>query len=211
MGITAESKASDICAAFFQAMDLDGSGFIEEAEVTTIATVGFGQDAAGAAERWATMLKDMDGNADKKISEAEYTAWWTKSTAEKTQEDGTFIKGYADYLLECYKKLSSARSASDLCNAFFAAMDVSKTGFIEEADAKKVSMAAWGADEAGAAEQWAKMLKDMDKNDDKKISKQEYTDFWMAQTKEKVTPEGGFVAGYMEYLEEKLAKVKAMK
>ena len=114
--VTSSYSAAQICAAFFAAMDFDGSGSIEAAEAKTISTVAFDESTQAADKCWKQMLKDMDKDHDEKISKAEYTAWWKKTTADKVQADGTFVAGYAKYLLsklallEANKKLVDGRA-----------------------------------------------------------------------------------------------------
>jgi hypothetical protein len=90
-------------------MDLNGSGAIEAAEAQQISIAAFGENKEAAETRWKQMLTDMDKDHDAKISSEEYTAWWTKTTADKVQEDGTFVAGYASYLLEKLAKLSAVK------------------------------------------------------------------------------------------------------
>ena len=104
--VTETSSAADLCAAFFAAMDTNGNGFIEEAEVKAISMKAFGEDDSAAATRWTTMLAEMDANHDTKISKEEYTAHWMKTTSEKISADGTYCDGYAKYLLDKLALLS---------------------------------------------------------------------------------------------------------
>ena len=106
--VDAKSKASDICAAFFKAMDLDGNSYIEEAEVLKISCEAFGECEDAGKKRWAKMLADMDKDDDKKISEKEYSEWWMKDTSDKIQEDGTFVEGYAAFLIENLAKIQGS-------------------------------------------------------------------------------------------------------
>ena len=41
-GVTETSTAAEICAAYFKAMDVDDSGFIEETEMLQISEIAFG-------------------------------------------------------------------------------------------------------------------------------------------------------------------------
>mmetsp|Transcript_36796 Transcript_36796/g.54057 ORF Transcript_36796/g.54057 Transcript_36796/m.54057 type:complete len:209 (+) Transcript_36796:90-716(+) len=207
----AASSVAEICAAFFDAIDHDGSGFIEENEIKTIAMVAFHQDEAGAAKTWADMLGDMDSNKDKKISKEEYVAWWGKKTSNKKQDDGTFKVRYVDFLMTRLKKLDAVKSASAFCKAFFDAMDLNGNGFLEEDEIKKISAVAFGEDEAAATKRWSKMLKDMDKNEDKKISQEEYTNFWMSEAKDKIDDDGNFAPKYKTYLSKCLSKLEKAK
>lgn len=107
--VTTTCPAHDICCAFFKAMDLDSNGFIEKPEIIKISTTAFGETPEAAEARWNTMIKDMDKNEDQKISMEEYAAWWEKDTAEKKEADGTFVKGYAEYLLNKLETLQKVQ------------------------------------------------------------------------------------------------------
>ena len=102
--VITSSKASAICDAFFNAMDLDANGFIVESEAKKI-SAAFGEDSMAAAKRWAAMLNDMDKNNDNKISREEYTEWWMAKASGKIEKDGRFAAGYANYLIEKLTKL----------------------------------------------------------------------------------------------------------
>lgn len=54
------------------------------------------------------------------------------------------------------------------------------------------------------------MVEKMDKDHDKKISKSEYLEFWMAETAEKIV-DGKFVGGYADYLADALARQQLVK
>jgi len=207
MTVTKNSPATDICDAFFEAIDLDNSGFLDESEATLIAKVGFGQDEAKAAEYWKDLMR-MDANDDNRISKAEYVAWWIKKSDSKKEDDGTYAPEYAEYLMLSLAKIESVREASKLCDAFFNAMDLDGSGFIEKSEAKQISMKAFGQDEAAADEFWIKMLKDMDTNCDKKISRDEYTSYWMSEAAGKLKSNGSFEPGYTTYLWAKLEDLK---
>ena len=98
--VTVASKATAICDAFFNSMDLDANGVIVESEAKKISMCAFGEDSMAAARRWQAMLRDCDQNKDQKISREEYTEWWMKKAASKVQKDGKFAAGYAEYLIE---------------------------------------------------------------------------------------------------------------
>jgi len=202
------SPASEIIDAFFQAIDIDSSGYIDEAEALVIAKVGFGQDEEAAAKYWKDLCSS-DADNDNKISKEEFVAWWTIKTASKTNDDGTFETEYSKYIITSLEKIQSVAKADVLCNAFFDAMDLDGSGQIEENEAKTISKNGFGQDEAAATEFWKKMLKDMDTNHDSKISREEYTAYWMSDCEDKIQSNGNFAAGYTTYLWDKLEALKA--
>eukprot|EP00555_Chaetoceros_dichaeta_P003337 CAMPEP_0198248504 /NCGR_PEP_ID=MMETSP1447-20131203/255_1 /TAXON_ID=420782 /ORGANISM="Chaetoceros dichaeta, Strain CCMP1751" /LENGTH=211 /DNA_ID=CAMNT_0043932911 /DNA_START=62 /DNA_END=697 /DNA_ORIENTATION=+ len=209
MTVTSTSPASEIIDAFFEAIDLDSSGCIDEAEALVIAKIGFGQDEETAAKYWKEDLCSEDSNHDNKLSKEEYVAWWTKKSDGKKNDDGTFEKKYAESLISSLTKVQSVAEADALCTAFFDVMDIDGSGAIEENEAKTISKKGFGADEAAATANWKKMLTDMDTNEDGKISKEEYTAFWMSEAKDKLQSNGSFAAGYTTYLWDKLETLKA--
>lgn len=222
MVLSPQSTALEICAGFFRAMDLDRNGFIEESEVKIIATVAFDETEDQAAKRWHRMLTDMDTNHDSKISHDEYVAWWMENTKDKTitrKKEGSdtevetyFAEGYASFLLRSLLRITSVKTAHDLCDAFFETMDANDDGFLVEDEVKNIGKWAFAAKEEEARSTWVTMRTEMDTNRDGKISKEEYATFWMAQSKTKIQPEDGmFVPGYRKYLLSKLGKLRAGK
>jgi Ca2+-binding EF-hand superfamily protein len=211
--LNVNSKARDICAAFFVSMDLDGNGFIEENEVKVISMVAFQEDEDAAQRRWHSMLRDMDENQDCKISQDEYIKWWIAHTQDKIQQpDGeTFVQGYASYLLQSLLRITSVKTANDIIGAFFQAMDANEDGYLVEEEIKQISKWAFGAKEDRAQSTWLEMKEKMDTNGDNKISKEEYSDYWMKKTRGKIQSDGTFAAGYRRYLLSKLVKLKAGK
>jgi len=206
--LTVDSSATAICAAFFEALDLDGSGYIEEKEKLQVAKV-FGETEEAGKARWAKMLADMDKDHDGKISAAEYARWWLADTKSKQHPNGKYVPGYAQYLLKALDRLTLAMSlsASSICAAFFKAMDEDGSGFIEQAEMLRISEQAFGEDAEASKARWAKMLADMDKNHDGKVSEAEYSEWWMQETKSKQDAEGQFVPGYADYLVASLSKL----
>jgi Ca2+-binding EF-hand superfamily protein len=231
--LSPQSTALEICGGFFRAMDLDRNGFIEESEVKIIATVAFDETEEQAQNRWNRMLSDMDTNHDDKISHDEYVAWWMEHTKDKTfskktkkkngedvdcdgdgdeTEETYFAEGYASYLLRSLLRITSVKTAHSLCDAFFEAMDANEDGYLVEEEVKNIGKWAFAAKEKDAHSTWLSMRNEMDTNLDGKISKDEYSTFWMAQSKSKIQPEDGtFVPGYRKYLLSKLGKLRAGK
>lgn len=223
--LSPHSTALEICGGFFRAMDLDRNGFIEKSEVKIIATVAFDETEELAEKRWERMLKDMDTNHDNMISHDEYVSWWMGNTKDKTfkktvtdEETGEeieqiyFAEGYASYLLKSLLRITSVKTAHHLCDAFFEAMDANEDGFLVEDEVKNIGKWAFGAKEDEAQSTWLNMKEEMDSNHDGKISKEEYSSFWMQKSKSKINPKDGtFVPGYRKYLLSKLGKLRAGK
>jgi len=207
--LTVDSLAADICAAFFASMDLDGNGFIEESEVKIISVVAFNEGEDAAIRRWQTMLADMDENKDKMISRDEYISWWVNHTQDKMKPNGVFVEGYAAYLLKCLQRITSVKTATEMCDAFFESMDENSDGFLVETEVKNIAKWAFGAKDDAAKATWVDMIEKMDTNKDKKISREEYSNYWMSETKGKIQSDGTFVNGYKAFLFSKLAKLKA--
>eukprot|EP00529_Nitzschia_sp_RCC80_P026725 CAMPEP_0113456996 /NCGR_PEP_ID=MMETSP0014_2-20120614/9176_1 /TAXON_ID=2857 /ORGANISM="Nitzschia sp." /LENGTH=283 /DNA_ID=CAMNT_0000348469 /DNA_START=212 /DNA_END=1063 /DNA_ORIENTATION=- /assembly_acc=CAM_ASM_000159 len=223
--LSPQSTALEICGGFFRAMDLDRNGYIEESEVKIIATVAFDETEEQADQRWRRMLEDMDTNKDDMISQEEYVSWWMNHTKDKTftttvkdektgedREEVFFAEGYASYLLKSLLRITSVKTAHSLCDAFFEAMDYNHDGFLVEDEVMNIGKWAFGAKEDDAHSTWINMKDEMDSNLDGKISKEEYSSFWMKQSKSKIDPKDGtFVPGYRKYLLSKLGKLRAGK
>lgn len=210
--LSAQSTALEICSGFFQAMDLDRNGFIEESEMKIIAMVAFDETEEEAGKRWQKMLTDMDTNGDRMISQEEYITWWLEHTKDKIVDNTHFRESYATYLLQSLLRIASVKTAHNLCDAFFDAMDANGDGFLVEDEVKNISKWAFGAKEDSAHETWLIMRDQMDTNKDGKISKEEYSTYWMAQCKGKIQPQSGkFVPEYQKYLLGKLGKLRAGK
>ena len=73
---------------------------------------------------------------------------------------------------------------------------------------KNVSKWAFGSKEEEAEATWQDMLTKMDDNQDGRISKDEYSSYWMLKAKSKIAPDGTFVEGYKQFLLKKLVKIK---
>ena len=207
-----KSSAVDICSAFFTSMDFDNNGYIEEEESKILSIVAFDKNEIESDIHWHSMLKHMDTNNDKKISKQEYVEWWLKhydSQGNINPNDGTFIEEHAIYLLKCLQRVSSVKVAKKMCDAFFDEMDMNGDGYLVEDEIKTISRWAFSAKEEEANERWLDMLHNMDYDNDNKISKQEYSDYWMNETKNKIKPDGTFVDGYRHYLLKQLVKIKA--
>lgn len=210
--LSIQSTAMEICSGFFQAMDLDRNGFIEESEMKIIAMVAFDESEEEASKRWQKMLTDMDTNGDRMISQEEYITWWLEHSKDKIVDNTHFRESYATYLLQSLLRIASVKTAHNLCDAFFDAMDANGDGFLVEDEIKNISKWAFGAKEDSAHETWLIMRDQMDTNKDGKISKEEYSTYWMAQCKGKIQPESGkFVPEYQNYLLGKLGKLRAGK
>lgn len=169
-------------------------------------------------ERWNKMLQDMDKDHDGKVSCEEYTSFWMEDTKSKQRDDGTFVPGYAEYLLEKLDKLTELKKelnaktpATELCEAFFDAMDLDGSGTITKEEILTCATVAFGETEAAGEERWAKMVADMDKDHDGKISRAEYTDWWMTETKSKQADDGTFEEGYGEFLVAMLLKMRSLR
>jgi len=206
--LSAQSTALEICSGFFQAMDLDRNGFIEEGEMRIIATVAFDETEDEAQSRWQKMLTDMDTNGDCMISQEEYITWWLENTKDKIVDNTCFKESYATYLLQSLPRIASVKTAHNLCDAFFDAMDANGDGFLVEDEIMNISKWAFGAKDNTAQDTWVIMRDQMDTNKDGKISREEYSTYWMAQCKGKIQPESGkFVPEYQKYLLGKLGKL----
>ncbi|KAL3943177.1 MAG: hypothetical protein SGBAC_002738 [Bacillariaceae sp.] len=104
--ISSVKVAQRMCDTFFEAIDYDHNGYLEELEVKNVSRWAFGKSAEEADATWKDMLDKMDSNHDEKISQSEYRTYWLASAKTKIQPDGTFVEGYKRYLL---KKLVSLK------------------------------------------------------------------------------------------------------
>lgn len=141
-----------------------------------------------------------------------------EDTKPKQQADGTFVPGYAEYLIERLEKLTELKKelnaktpATELCETFFDALDLDSSGEITKEEILTCAAVAFGETEAAGEERWAKMVADMDKDHDGKISREEYTSWWMTETKSKQAEDGTFVEGYGEFLVAMLEKLRNLK
>ena len=62
-----------MCDAFFDAIDRDKNGFLDEKEVKNMSKWAFGRKPEQAESMWKDMLRKMDTNRDQKISKEEQT------------------------------------------------------------------------------------------------------------------------------------------
>lgn len=177
-----------------------------------------GESELKSMERWNKMLQDMDKDHDGKVSCEEYTNFWMEDTKTKQRDDGTFVPGYAEYLIERLDKLTELKKelnaktpAIELCGAFFDAMDLDGSDAITKEEIMTCATVAFGETEAAGEERWAKMVADMDKDHDGKISRAEYTDWWMKETKSKQNDDGTFAEGYGDFLLAMLSKIKTLR
>ena len=101
---------ADIRAALewvFNALDSDGSGYIERQEgLITAKYLG----AADKSEFWDTMLKEMDSDGDGKISKEEYVLWMFEKKAMR-RELAEQLKEEIALKLNQHKALAAAASA----------------------------------------------------------------------------------------------------
>ena len=103
--------------------------------------------------------------------------------------------------------VTETSSAAAICNAFFDAIDLDGDEFIVEEEAKKISTKAFGEDSMAAARRWSNMLREMDKNGDRKISRDEYRQWWTAKVADKMQKDGHFAPDYTTYLLNRLERL----
>eukprot|EP00934_Nitzschia_sp_Nitz4_P008931 Nitzschia sp. Nitz4//scaffold107_size73032//3530//4414//NITZ4_005750-RA/size73032-processed-gene-0.118-mRNA-1//-1//CDS//3329532563//8921//frame0 len=224
--LSVQSTVAELGQAFFECMDFDGNGFIEEGESIMLSIIAFDMSEEQAIQQWREMLATMDANNDYKISRDEYIRWWLLSslqsrgnimwrdgrrealTEASNPEDVIFEEAYAVSLLESLQRILSIKTAKNVCEAFFEAMDSNKNGYLEESEVISISKWAFGAKPDEAKATWIDMLHKMDTDHDSRVSKGEYSAYWMEQTKGKIQPDGSFVKGYRHFLLKKLSKIK---
>eukprot|EP00980_Cylindrotheca_fusiformis_P012751 scaffold3118_cov64-Cylindrotheca_fusiformis.AAC.9 len=98
--ISSVKVAQKMCDAFFDAIDYNHDGFLEEKEVKNVSRWAFGKSPKQAEGTWRDMLRKMDLDHDSRISKEEYQRYWLLKAKEKIQPDGTFVEGYKRYLLK---------------------------------------------------------------------------------------------------------------
>jgi Ca2+-binding EF-hand superfamily protein len=206
--LTVRSSAADICRAYFTTMDLDGNGYIEENEMHIIAMFVFLDDEEGSDHRWRVMVDRMDTDHDNRISWDEYSSWFLSATNDRQKPDGTFEEHHAVALLSSLRRLASVRTARALCGAFFEAMDRNGDGFLVREELLSISKWAFGATPDQAAQTWEHMKDTMDTNHDSRISLDEYSTYWLRQTRSKIQDDGSFHPSYRRFLLKKLAKLE---
>lgn len=103
-------------------------------------------------------------------------------------------------------------SAAEICEAFFKCMDFNGNGFIEEGESKILSVVAFDKDLESADAHWTAMVTAMDRDEDGKISKDEYVAWWTERHANKsVKEDGTFVEDYARYLLECLQRISSVK
>jgi hypothetical protein len=114
---------------FFEALDSNGDGFIEEAEFLLMLSLSedLFDGESGASPLWANINKTNT----EKVSKDEFASWWEKATHHKLHDDGTFADegGYAKRLKALLEKLTlTGRTAIEKS----ATRDEEATAFNEE-------------------------------------------------------------------------------
>jgi len=91
--ISSVKVAQRMCDTFFEAIDYNNNGYLEEEEVKNVSRWAFGKSAEEAKATWLDMLEKMDSNKDRRISQSEYRTYWLSNAKTKIQPDGTFVEG----------------------------------------------------------------------------------------------------------------------
>jgi hypothetical protein len=87
-------------------------------------------------------------------------------------------------------------------------MDYNGDGYLVEDELLSISKWAFGATPKQAQQTWDKMKETMDTNRDNKISREEYSNYWLHETRSKIQDDGAFVPSYRQFLLKKLAKLE---
>mmetsp|Transcript_44361 Transcript_44361/g.106879 ORF Transcript_44361/g.106879 Transcript_44361/m.106879 type:complete len:286 (-) Transcript_44361:2028-2885(-) len=111
--ISSVKVAQRMCDTFFEAIDYDHNGYLEEEEVKNVSRWAFGKSAEEAEATWQDMLEKMDSNNDRRISQAEYRTYWLANAKTKIQPDGTFVEGYKRYLLKKLMKIKNGNARQE--------------------------------------------------------------------------------------------------
>ena len=97
--ISAVKAANKMCDLFFDAIDTNKDGYLEQQEVKNVSKWAFGESARACEARWQDMLLKMDTNHDERISKDEYRTYWLSKAKHKIMPDGTFVDGEFAFVL----------------------------------------------------------------------------------------------------------------
>lgn len=161
--------AGRLVGALFDAIDSDGSGYLEEPEGKYFFEQ-MGCDPAELDYYWTDLLRCADVNADGLISKEEFVRY-TMGDIE-INDDGTCDE--EGFERDMRRKIMFLGPAAKLVTALFDTVDADGSGFLE-VDEGKQFLGAVGCDGAADLEYyWQDILRTADENNDGKISKDEF-------------------------------------
>ena len=170
--ILMQGPAGRLVGALFDAIDTDGSGFLEEAEGKYFFKT-MGCDPDELDYYWKDLLRCADSNADGMISKEEFVRY-TMGDLE-VNDDGTCAE--EAFAFDMRRKIMVLGPAGKLVSALFDTIDADGSGFLDAEEGKRF-LAAAGCDDPSELEYyWQDFLRTADENHDGNISKDEFLSY----------------------------------
>ena len=163
--------AHELVSSLFDAVDADGSGFMEEVEGKRFLAAA-GSEAAELEYYWSDLVRTADVNKDGKISKEEFLNYILGD--EELDESGCFVDRERETeLAAAMRTLYNDTPSGKLVSALFDVVDADGSGYLEEEEGKRFLSAA-GCDDSELDYYWSDIVRTADANKDGKISKDEF-------------------------------------
>eukprot|EP01043_Picozoa_sp_COSAG02_P045444 COSAG02_NODE_4152_length_5709_cov_15.912121_3_plen_1048_part_00 len=165
-------SAAQKVSTLFDVIDDDGSGYLEEQEGKRF-LVMVGCEVAELDYYWSDMLRVADANLDGKISKAEFMQY---TMGDVDLDDNGDVD--PEFEQDLQQKIVMMGPAGSLVRALFDAIDVDRSGYMEEPEGK-CFFEMMGCDPDELDYYWTDLLRCADANSDGMISKEEFVRYTM--------------------------------
>ena len=164
--------AAQKVSLLFNAIDSDGSGYLDEEEGKHFLNM-VGCEVAELDYYWSDLLRCADTNADGRISKEEFMVY---TMGDVDLDDSGNVD--PEFEKDLQQKIVLMGPAGRLVGALFDAIDTDKSGYLEEAEGKYF-FEMMGCDPAELDYYWKDLLRSADSNADGMISKDEFVRYTM--------------------------------